>query len=108
MSVAVKTWPKMTGRDEFHFLVDLVLKRSSGHHTIVRLHDQHGGTTRFANNQIVQNVDARRSFLSVTVAFERQQGTASTTDFTAGAIQDALARAEQIARLSPEIGRAHV
>jgi predicted Zn-dependent protease len=102
MSVAARTWPKMTDRDEFQFLADLVLKRSTGDHTIVRLHDQHGGTTRFANNQIVQNVDIRRGLLSVTVAFERRQGTASTTDFTAGAIQDALARAEQIARLSPD------
>jgi predicted Zn-dependent protease len=102
MSVAAKTWPKMTDRDEFQFLADLVLKRSTGDHTVVRVHDQHGGTTRFANNQIVQNVDIRRGLLSVTVAFERRQGTASTTDFTAGAIQDALARAEQIARLSPD------
>jgi predicted Zn-dependent protease len=102
MSVTPKTWPKLTGRDEFQFLADLVLKRSTGDHTVVRLHDQHGGTTRFANNQVIQNVDTRRGLLSVTVAFERRQGTASTTDFTAGAIQDALARAEQIARLSPD------
>lgn len=102
MSVAPKTWPKMTGRDEFQFLADLVLKRSVGDRTVVRLHDQHGGTTRFANNQVVQNVDTRRGTLSVTVAFDHRQGTASTTDFTAGAIQDTLARAEQIARLSPD------
>lgn len=102
MSVTGKTWPKMTGRDEFQFLADLVLKQSAGDHTVVRLQDQHGGTTRFANNQVVQNVDTRRGSLSVTVAFERRHGTASTTDFTAGAIQDTLARAEQIARLSPD------
>jgi len=96
-----KTWPKMTGRDEFRFLADLVLKRSAGDHTIVRLHDQHSGTTRFANNQIVQNVDTRRGSLSVTVALGQRQGTASTTDFTAGALQDTLTRAEQLARLSP-------
>jgi len=26
MSVAARTWPKMTDRDEFQFLADLVLK----------------------------------------------------------------------------------
>lgn len=95
------TWPKMTSSEEFRFLSDLVMTRSSADHTIVRLRDHHAGTTRFANNQVTQNVDARRGSLAVTVAFEGRHGTAGTTDFTAGAIQDALARAERIARISP-------
>ncbi|MGE0467817.1 MAG: TldD/PmbA family protein [Nitrospira sp.] len=93
--------PKMTSRDEFRFLSNLVFTRSCADHTIVRLRDHHAGTTRFANNQVIQNVDARRGSLAVTVAFGGQQGTASTTDFTAGAIQDTLARAEEIAKVSP-------
>lgn len=101
MTVLSGSWPQLTSRDEFHFLSELVMTRSSADHTIVSLRDHHAGTTRFANNQITQNVDARRGMLTVTVAFDRQHGTASTTDFTAGAIQDALARAERIARLSP-------
>lgn len=103
MSVAsAKTWPKMTSRDEFRFLADLVLKRSTGDDTIVTLNDQHVGTTRFANNQIVQNVNTRRGTLTITVAFDKKRGIASTTDFTAGSVQDTLARAERIARVSPE------
>ena len=101
MTVLSGTWPKLTSSEEFRFLSDLVLTRSSADQTIVRLRDHHAGTTRFANNQVIQNVDARRGSLAVTVAFGGQQGTASTTDFTAGAIQDALARAERIARVSP-------
>jgi predicted Zn-dependent protease len=97
-----KPWPVMTTRDEFRFLSDLVLTHSSGDHTLVSLHDQHNGATRVANNQIVQNVDARRGTFTITVAFGRRHGTASTTDFTAGAVRDTLRRAEQIARLSPE------
>lgn len=97
-----KRWPKMTGREEFRFLADLVLARSSGDETIVTLHDVHSGTARFANNQVVQNVDQRRGTLAVTVAFGRRHGTASTTDFTAGSIQETLARAERIAAVSPE------
>ena len=97
-----KTWPKLTSRDEFRFLADAVLKRSTGDHTLVGLYDQHSGTTRFANNRIVQNVDTRRGSLSVTVAFGRRHGTASTTDFTAGAVQETVTRATQIAHVSPD------
>lgn len=101
MTVMSDRWPKITSRDEFRFLSDLVMTRSSADQTIVRLRDHHAGTTRFANNQVIQNVDARRGSLAVTVAFRGRQGTAGTTDFTAGAIQETLARAERIARISP-------
>ena len=97
-----KTWPKLTSREEFRFLADLVLKHSTGDHTLMSLHDQQSGTTRFANNHIVQNVDTRRGSLRVTVAFGRRHGTAGTTDFTAGGLQEAVAKATQIARLSPD------
>ena len=97
-----KTWPKMTSREEFRFLADLVLKRSGADETIVTIHDHHGGTTRFANNHVVQNVDTRRGTLTVSVAFNGCRGSASTTDFTAGSVQDTLSRAERIARVSPE------
>jgi predicted Zn-dependent protease len=92
----------MTGRDEFRFLADLVLKRSSADQTVVNLYDQHSGTTRFASSRIIQNVDTRRGTLTVTVAFDGHRGSASTTDFSAGSVQDTLARAERIARVSPE------
>jgi predicted Zn-dependent protease len=97
-----KAWPKMTGWDEFHFLSDLVLEHSTADDTFIALADQHGGTTRFANNQVVQNVDTRRASLAVTVAFGRRRGTATTTDLTAGSVQDTLKRAERIAQLSPD------
>jgi predicted Zn-dependent protease len=92
----------MTGRDEFRFLADLVFKRSAADQTVVNLHDQHTGTTRFANSRIIQNVDTRRGTLTVSVAFDGHRGCASTTDFSAGSVQDTLARAERIARVSPE------
>ena len=97
-----KTWPKLTSQDEFRFIAEQILKRSTGDHTLVSLHDQQSGTTRFANNQIVQNVDTRRGSLSVTVAFGQRHGTAVTTDFTAGSVQETVTRATQIAHLSPE------
>jgi len=95
-------WPKMTGREEFQFIADLVMKSSTADHTQVTLHDQDGGTTRFANNQIIQNVNTRRGNIVVTAAFGARHGTASTTNFTAGALRETVQRAEAIARLSPE------
>lgn len=95
-------WPKLTSRQEFEFLTELVMKHSAGDHTVLSIRDVHGGTTRFANNQVIQNVHQRRGTLSITVAFGRQQGSASTTDFTAGAVRETLKQAERIARVSPE------
>lgn len=97
-----KSWPKMTSREEFQFLADLVLTASTADHTLVTLHDQDSGTTRFANNQVIQNVNARRGGVTVTVAFGARQGTATTTDFSAGSLRETVKRAETIARLSPE------
>ncbi len=93
--------PKLTSKEEFCFLTELAFKHSTGEHTFVAMQDTHGGTTRFANNQIVQNVNSRRVSLSVSVAFGRRHGTASTTDLTAGSVQNTLRRAEQIARVAP-------
>lgn len=102
MANSGKLWPALTGREEFRFLADLVFNRSTGDDTVVTLQDHHGGTTRFANSQVIQNVDVRRGGLTVSVAFEGRKGTASTTDFTAGALQDAVARAERLAKASPK------
>ena len=99
---AGKPWPKMTSREEFQFIADLVLKCSTADQTLLALHDQDGGTTRFANNHVVQNVHTRRGTASVSVAFGRRQGTATTTDFTAGALRETVKRAETLARVSPE------
>ena len=96
------SWPRLTSRQEFDFLTDLVMSHSMGDHTFLSVRDVHGGTTRFANNQVIQNVNQRRGTLSVTVAFGRQQGIATTTDFTAGAVRETLKQAERIARVSPE------
>lgn len=70
-SSITSSWPKLTSRQEFEFLADLVMSHSTGEHTFFSLRDSHGGTTRFANNQIIQNVNLRRGHLSVTVAFGR-------------------------------------
>lgn len=87
---------------QFRRLADLVLKTSEGDQTFLSLHDASGGTTRFANNQVVQNVNTHRVSLAVTVAFGRRHGTATATDFGEDAIRDMVRRATEIARVSPE------
>ena len=89
-------------REQFRRLADLVLKASEGDQTFLSLHDVSGGTTRFANNQIVQNVNTHRVSLAATVSFGRRQGTATATDFGEDAIRDMVRRATEIARVSPE------
>lgn len=102
MSAGSAERPKLTDREEFRFLTELVLKHSRGDHTLVALHDQHGGTTRFANNAVVQNVNSRRVTLTVMVALGQRHGSAGTTDLTAGAVREAVQRAEAVARVCPE------
>jgi predicted Zn-dependent protease len=89
-------------RDRFKSLADLMLNLSTGEHTSCALYDASAGTTRFANNQVIQHVDSRRITLAVTVAFGRRHGTATATDFGEEAVRDMVARAEAIAKVSPE------
>ena len=89
-------------RDRFKSLADLVLNLSTGEHTSFALYDTSGGTTRFANNQVIQHVDSRRITLAVTVAFGRRHGTATATDFGEEAVRGMVARAEAIASVSPD------
>lgn len=91
----------LTSREEFDFLGDLVLRHARGDHTVMSLTDARSGTTRYANNHIIQHVDTRRVVLSVTVARGGRRGTATTTDLTAGGVQETIMRAARIARLSP-------
>ena len=88
-------------REEFEDLAARTLKISEGEHTFVALHDADAGTTRFANNQVVQHVHSRRITLSITVAYGQRHGTASATDVGEEALRDAVGRASRIARVSP-------
>lgn len=85
----------------FRATAEVALKSATAEHAFVYFSDRAGGTTRFANNQIVQNVSTRRRQLSVSVAFGQQHGSAGTTDLGEDAVRDAVRRAEEIARVSP-------
>jgi predicted Zn-dependent protease len=93
--------PSQVDRDEFRRTAELVLQASNGDHTIVYLADVTGGTTRFANNQVVQNLNTRRLSIVIHVAFGQQHGIATSTDLAAGAVRETLHRAERVARAAP-------
>ena len=97
-----QSWPLLTSRDEFRFLADLVFQHATADHTRIVLQDQNSGASRFANNQIIQNLNLRKLSFSITSAFGRRHGSASTTDLTAGSVKETLKQAEGIARVSPD------
>lgn len=92
---------KLTREDGFRDLVEIALKSASAEHLFVSFSDETGGTTRFANNQVTQNVDVRRRTFSATAMLGQQRGRASTSDLSADGIRDAVKRAETIAKASP-------
>lgn len=89
-------------RGEFERIANLAIKAATAEHTFVSLSDSTGGTTRFANNQITQNVNSRRLSFSTSVAFGKQRGSASTTDLSDESVKECVRRAEASARLVPE------
>lgn len=89
-------------RTESRRLADLALGASSADHTFVSISDESGGTTRFANNQVVQNVESRRLSMQVECALGKSRGAASTTDLSENSIRETVARAIAVARVVPE------
>lgn len=62
--------------------------------------------TRFANNEITQNVAERRFVLSVRVAKGRRSGRATGNDWSDAGIERLVARADEAAAVAPESNEA--
>ncbi len=89
-------------RVEFRRLAEVALKASEADHTSVSLSDSDGGTTRFANNQIIQNINVRRYSLTVSVDLGRKSGSATTSDISDDAIRATVRQATELAKLAPD------
>ncbi len=100
MTVLVPS-PDLTDKDAFRVIADIALNAARADHLLISLSDQTGGTTRFANSQITQNVYPRERTLSVEAAFGDRHGAADTTDLSPAGVRDAVARAEAIAEVVP-------
>jgi PmbA protein len=89
-------------RDEARGLLDEALAMSAAERTSVVLEARDESLTRFANNEIHQNVASRRQVLTLAATVGRRRAMASTTRFDASALRQLADRALALARLSPE------
>jgi predicted Zn-dependent protease len=90
-------------RDEARAVLDRVLAAAGGRELEAVLGGGTAELTRFANNEITQNVSERRYVLSVRVARGRRTGRATGNDLSEKGIERLVRRADDAARLSSEI-----
>jgi predicted Zn-dependent protease len=82
--------------------VSTLVRASKGAEAVVSLGNAQTGNTRFAVDEITSSGDVERTQLSVTVQFGKRAATATTNQLDDRAIDDAVARAKRMAKLSPE------
>jgi predicted Zn-dependent protease len=90
-------------RDEARAVLDRALAAADGLEMEAVLGGGRSELTRFANNEITQNVSERRYVLSVRVARGKRTGRATGNDLSAEGVARLVRRADAAARLSPEI-----
>ncbi len=87
----------MIGEQKLKQIADKVLKHSKSEQTEVLLSVSANSLTRFANNQIHQNVAWDNLGISVRVINKKKIGVASTNSFDEASLKDVVAKAEEIA-----------
>lgn len=90
-------------RDDARAVMDRTLAAGRGLDLEAVLGGGRSELTRFANNEITQNVSERRYVLSVRVARGKRTGRATGNDLSAAGIERLVRRADEAARRSPEI-----
>lgn len=97
------TSPASTWTEErLRAIADRVLGLSSAEATQVSLVGRHEHLTRFANNQIHQNVSEHDMGLQIQVAFGQKVGRAGTNDVSTDALAAAVKDAEALALAQPD------
>ena len=95
----------MTTESEAKRLANGALAAAAGCPAEVSVRFTDASLTRFANNEIHQNVAERSAAVSVRVGVGRRWGTASTNDLSDGGVQKAVAQASEIAQALPDSDR---
>jgi predicted Zn-dependent protease len=93
----------MMRREEAKALLDRTLAAAGGREIEVMLGGGSDSLTRFANNEITQNVAERRYLLSVRIVDGKRTGRATGNDLSDAGIARLIERAAAATRLSPEI-----
>jgi PmbA protein len=89
-------------RDEARGILSEALSLSAADATVAVLESRDESLTRFANNEIHQNVTGVRHTLTVQAIVGRRSGIASTSRLDSSALRQVADRALALARLSPE------
>lgn len=98
----VATGQAPLSRDEAHGLLSEALAMSAADRTSVVLEAVDESLTRFANNEIHQNVTSRQQTLTLQAIVGRRRGIASTTRLDSSGLRQLADQALALARLSPE------
>jgi len=89
-------------RDEAKRLLDRLLAKAGSAQVEATLGGGESYLTRFANNEITQNVAESRHVVSVRVADGKRTGRATGNDLSDEGLSRLLARAEEAAKVAPE------
>src|SRR3989442_8381463 len=101
-AASVSAWDTMN-RDDAKSLLDQALAAARGDEIEVFLGGGTEALTRFANNEITQNVAERRYLLSARIVRGKRTGRATGNDLSREGIDRLIQRASAAARLQPEI-----
>ena len=94
-------------RDQLERLADTVLAASEAAETEIMLATGEDYLTRFANNQIHQNVGSRGATAVIRTVTDRRIGVAEAESLEADALRETLARAQEIAAVRPPLEDFH-
>ena len=89
-------------REQAKTLIDRVLSMSKAEETFVVLNGGDRGSLRFARNTATTSGASSGYNLAVTASFGKKSGTTTTAEFDDASLRQAIANAEEIARLSPD------
>jgi len=82
-------------------ILEKTIKLSSAQEVVVALNGGANALSRFANNVITQNIEENDITLSVSVAFDNQEGMASTNKLDDASLKKVIETAEANARFMP-------
>jgi predicted Zn-dependent protease len=83
-------------------IIDKVLSYAKADETSVSLTGGRTGNIRYARNTVTTSGERDNLSLTVTTVFGKRSGSATVNEFTDTALEQAVRRAEEIARLAPE------
>ena len=89
-------------REQAKALIDRALSLSKAEETFVTLNGGNRGNLRFARNTATTSGASSGYSLGITASFGKKSGSVTTAEFDDASLRQAIANAEEIARLSPD------